>query len=1293
MGDDRDHFLRAIRSRLARAVTAEGRVNGAVVFGPESDAELRGLLRAVDTATDMEARHTAGHLVVARVAALPVERGGVHRAMAGTLLFPVWMNDPRLVPPELAAGFHRTDPDTRPDPENADGPDQWSAEYAAALIAAQGRQHDVPPGAPEEIRQLHRLAQRVAAMAPSPGVLSDIALAMATLAVAATPEHDPVYEDRYADLCHAMSFVGGHGTDGNVPVRDTDRMNTERPSAPPPVDGTEEAVHLAHHALKRTPADSPDRVGALNGLGLQLHERYQKLQDPEDLYEAIGMARDVLDQLPPGSPHRAGCLGNLAMALALRLDREGGTPEEYAEVVDLCRRATPDDPKGPAAAGLNLGIALTLSYQRCGRTADLHEAVDVLTEALRECEDPARRTGILSGLGNALRARFLLTGDLADLDTAIRHLSEVSAASGEVTARFVSRLLTPAMALYTRYGLDPVRNGADLAEALSLLRRADALLPRGHTVRPVMLSDLGNVLAAGYERSGLPGELNEAVHAFRESVAATPEGHDLLGVRLVNLGRVLDMRHRLNEDSEDLRAARDCRRRAATLPDLGDANRAVLLASMGLGLLAAARRDDATVAGIDEAVAYFRDALELTPAGSPPEPRRRFNLATALLVRSGLTGRRGDAREARALADSVVAAVHPGSPELPGALGLAASARRVLPDAVRSSSAVRKEVLALLRGAVESTPRGHSSRALRLTGLAETLWERGAPTERAEAAELFREAALEDRSTPADRLSAATAWGRACAELGDWDRALEGYVVAVDLLHAVVPRHLVRDDQEHLLKPHAGLGADAAACAVRCGRPGLAVGLLEQARGVLLSHAFDADSDLTRLREAAPDLADRFEQLREALDAATGDTDRAGAEFLDEPLEALRVPQAARADLRQRLAAEWQRLTERIRAEHPELGLLRPVREWDGHELRATAATGPVVLVNVSPYGSDALIVTEHDIDVVPLPELGPSAAVACQQALDDALARLGAPRVSHKQSLRAQGVVRETLDRLWHTVTGPVLDRLGMRPLPDGPWPRLWWSPGGILRTLPLHAAVPADGTPGALDRVVSSYTPTLRALHHARQRVARPASHPATTGALVVGVPEPAGLAPLPGTRREAEHLARLLPGATLLTGAAATHSAVVSALPRHAYAHFACHALGDPERPSDSLLALHDHVERPLTVRSLARLRLPEARLAYLSACDTLRTSPELADEAVHIVSAFQMAGFPHVVGSLWQVVDGIGADVTRGVYEALHTGDGVLDVDRTAQALHATVRTLRDTYPVTPSLWACQVHAGP
>ncbi|MFC8125800.1 CHAT domain-containing protein [Streptomyces sp. NPDC057302] len=1288
--DDRDRLVEAIRARVTRAATAQRGVDRDVVFGPEADAELRSLLRNADTTVDLEARHVAGWLCAARAAASSDAEGSVHGSMAGTLLFPVWMADPALVPAQLTAGYEATDPADRPDPANADGPDEWSAECAAAVIAAEGRQHSPPRGAGEDELRLYELASRVGASVPTHDVLLALAIGMGSLAVLATPEHDPTYATRVADLTYALSLAERHGTRG----AEQHGPNAADQRGPSDDESPDAALHLTHRTLTGLPADSPERLLTLSNLGIQFLDRYQRSYDVDDLYEAVGAARDVLAQLPAHSPHLAHCLSTLGSSLLALRQREGATPEECDEVVDLFRRAAPDDPKGPAAAGINLGHGLILRYQRVGGPHDLHEAVGILTGALDAArEDPARQTAARRVLGNALRARFALTGDAGDLDAAITQLSAVVPASGKLTPRTASRLIAPAMALHARYGLDPEGNGADLVEALRLLRLAEPLMPAGHPERPVTLSDLGMVLSSSYQRTGDRAELNDAVQALRESVELTAAGHEMLGVRLLNLGMALGLRHQLTEDGADLRESQACKRRAAELPGLGDAHRATLLGSTAISRMTGLGRAADPAAQLDEAIGLFREALALTPADDPKMPRRRHNLSMALMTRCRTAHRLGDAREARTLADAVIAALPADSPDLPGALAVAAGARLSGLGALLSST-VRNEAIALFRRAVEVTPPGHARRTLRLTNLGNILRELPTGRDRRaglpEAADVFRAAALEQQCAPSERLDAARSWGDTWAELGVWDRALDGYVVAVDLLHSVAPRHLVRDDQEFLLGRTTGLGAAAAACAVRCGRPELAVGLLEQARGVLLSHAFDADSDLTRLRESAPDLADRFEELREALDTATEGRGSPGAQFLGEGPSAASHAADARADRRQQLAAEWQKLTDLIRASHPELGLLRPVREWHERELRATAAAGPVVLVNVSPYGSDALVVGERSIDVVPLPGLDPKTTTARRKAFQDALERVDAPGSSRKQSQRAQQSVRETLGWLWQTITGPVIDHVAVRAAPAaGPLPRVWWSPAGALGTMPLHAAAPADGASGALDRVVSSYTPTLRALHHARQRAARPAG----TGALVVAVGEASGFAALPAAHREAEHLAGLLPGAEVLTGSAATHSAVVSALHRHAYAHFACHAVGDLERPSGSRLVLHDHAERPLTVRDLARLRLPSVRLVYLSACDTLRTSPELADEAVHIVSAFQIAGFPHVVGSLWHVDDTIGARVSQGVYEALSEGGGALDVDRTAEALHSTVRALRDTYPQTPSLWACQVHAGP
>jgi CHAT domain-containing protein len=145
-------------------------------------------------------------------------------------------------------------------------------------------------------------------------------------------------------------------------------------------------------------------------------------------------------------------------------------------------------------------------------------------------------------------------------------------------------------------------------------------------------------------------------------------------------------------------------------------------------------------------------------------------------------------------------------------------------------------------------------------------------------------------------------------------------------------------------------------------------------------------------------------------------------------------------------------------------------------------------------------------------------------------------------------------------------------------------------------------------IDRVISSYTPTLRALTHARRPVpatARGGGDRPGAGDQVVAVvmPHTPGAPDLPGAQAEAAGLHRRLPGRiTVLTGTQATHDTVLAALPAGRWAHFACHGASDLTNPSASCLLLTDHQQRPLTVVDVARLRLDGAGLAFLSACST-------------------------------------------------------------------------------------------
>ncbi|WP_234325604.1 CHAT domain-containing protein [Streptomyces sp. NRRL S-146] len=196
-------------------------------------------------------------------------------------------------------------------------------------------------------------------------------------------------------------------------------------------------------------------------------------------------------------------------------------------------------------------------------------------------------------------------------------------------------------------------------------------------------------------------------------------------------------------------------------------------------------------------------------------------------------------------------------------------------------------------------------------------------------------------------------------------------------------------------------------------------------------------------------------------------------------------------------------------------------------------------------------------------------------------------------------------------------------------------------------------------------------------------------------MALPETPGARPLGGARREVEALRGLLP-TEVLSGERATFEQVMDALPRHPCVHFACHGVSEPADPSNGRLLVYDHATRPLTVREISRLELPAARLAVMSACETARGGGELADEAIHITSAFQLAGYPNAVGTLWPVHDAVAVRVTRLLYRELCTegadGGPELDDTRTAHALHQAVLRCRTAFAASPSLWAAHVHAG-
>ncbi|WP_331460974.1 CHAT domain-containing protein [Micromonospora tarapacensis] len=821
---------------------------------------------------------------------------------------------------------------------------------------------------------------------------------------------------------------------------------------------------------------------------------------------------------------------------------------------------------------------------------------------------------------------------------------------------------------------------------------------------PRYLSNLGLALQEIFGRTQDLGTLTEAVAMLRRAVEATPPGHPDRLPGLANFGSALNRRTELAVNRALPAGEGDPEaERAATVDDAAQAV-AVLREAAELAQREAEPDEYARVVGtlalahllrhqltgeagaLDEAIALLRRAQEALPAAGSYRRRLLTNLGNTLLLRFQATRSGRDADELLAAYRSAVAALPAGHPDRTMCLSNLATAVEEIARAAGTAADVESPADAGVAGPAPAGPgRPAAPAAARSAGSGEL-----PAVELAEAIAALREAASTEAAPSLLRAGAARRYAALAAESGDLPAALDGYATAIELIDLVAWHGMDPDDQGRLLEQFRGLAGDAAAVAIALDRPERAVELLEYGRGVLLTRAHDAGADLAALRERAPRLAGRLADLQAALDGLDAPSLASGAAGMS-PFPGSVAPTRG-PEGRYELANRRREVLAEIRRLPGLAGFLRPPPFAD---LAQSAAGGPVVLVNVATRRCDALVVTGNGVELVPLPGL---TLGDLQVRLANFLVGLaevtttagGAGVEAERRRAALRRRIPETLDWLWRVVAAPVLDALGPAAAPPGAGsepPRLWWCPTGHLALLPLHAAAPSSGGDGVLDRVVSSYTASLRALRRARQSV--PPGPAPVTSALFVGMPQTPGLADLPGAEQEEAIVRGHLAHVTSLSGPAATPAAVLGALPGASVAHLCCHGTQDLAAPARGRLAL---AGGSLRVRDLWRPAGSTAALAVLSAGDTARGGARLPDEALTLGTAFQLAGFRHVIGALWSISDAMTVQLCVELYAGLALPGGI-DPESAASALHHAVRQLRAALPGLPELWAGYAHLGP
>ncbi|OCL13957.1 hypothetical protein AOQ84DRAFT_351746 [Glonium stellatum] len=160
--------------------------------------------------------------------------------------------------------------------------------------------------------------------------------------------------------------------------------------------------------------------------------------------------------------------------------------------------------------------------------------------------------------------------------------------------------------------------------------------------------------------------------------------------------------------------------------------------------------------------------------------------------------------------------------------------------------------------------------------------------------------------------------------------------------------------------------------------------------------------------------------------------------------------------------------------------------------------------------------------------------------------------------------------------------------------------------------------------------------------------------------------------------------------------SRSLVLEKLQGCSVVHFACHGQVDQKKPSQSALLLGTGANiESLAIDDIQSMSHQSAQIAYLSACSTAYFADRtLMNENIHLASAFQLAGFRHVVGTLWDTYDDAAIEVAGRFYKRLllEKDDSINEVSR---ILHDAVLEYRNEEGNSEKIlhWAPFLHIGP
>ncbi|KAF8132284.1 CHAT domain-containing protein [Boletus edulis] len=1061
----------------------------------------------------------------------------------------------------------------------------------------------------------------------------------------------------------------------------------------------EDAISTHRDAVQLTPDGHPDKPGRLNNLGNSFITRFERLGELRDLEDAISTHRDAVQLTPDGHPDKPGRLNNLGNSFITRFERLGEL-RDLEDAISTHRDAvhlTPDGHTDKLTCLNNLGNSFRARFKRLGELRDLEDAISTHRDAVHLTPDGhPDKPSCLNNLGLSFRARFKRLGELRDLDDAIsthRDAVHLTPDGHPDKPGYLNNLGNSFITRFERLG-----ELRDLEDVISTHRDAVHLTPDGHPDKPGCLNNLGNSFRARFKRLGELRDLEDAISTLRDAVHLTLDGHPDKPGRLNNLGNSFRARFKRLGELRDLEDAISTHRDAVHLTPDGHPDKPSYLNNLGSSFITRFKRLG-ELRDLEDAISTHRDAVQLTPDGHPDKPGRLNNLGNSFITRFERLGELRDLEDAISTHRDAIHLTPDGHPDKPGHLNNLGNSFITRFERLGELRDL-EDAISTYRDGVHLTPDGHPDKPGCLNNLGNSFRARflrlGELRDLEDAISLYSHAASVPIGPISVRFRASCNW-ILCARRIRHPSLLRAHSIAINLFPQLAWIGLSLTHRYAELKRGADVVREAAAAALDSGFPELAVEWLEQGRSIVWGELLQLRGSYEQLSSAHPDHARRLRELSAALDDAGATREKSLSTFsesTDDPMH--RATQMLRqvADTHRRLSIERDKLLQDIRRLP---GFNRFLLPKDFSQLRASAHSGPVVVLNAAETRCDALIVladVDHVIHV-PLPNFTFQRSIDLQGILKSFLRHARVERTGQIERWD-RGTWESFLSPLWKCVVEPVMDALAFST--PGELSRIFWCPTGPFVFLPIHAAGLYDvkySAPGhkVFDFVVSSYVPTLSILAPSRNiHVA----HNDDFRLLAVRQPPTDGrqLSRLPGVHTELKHIKEVIRNsasacATFLEPSVGTVEEVLGLMKEADWVHFACHGIQDAKNPTDSGLCLAN--ERRLKISDIIGLSRSHGGLAFLSACQTATGDEGLSDEAIHIAAGMLFAGYAGVIGTMWSISDTLAPIVARDVYEHLFRNGTRPDYREAAWALHEAIGRQRDG-EVSFNEWVPFIHVG-